>query len=100
MNVLTDQVLQHVQRPLEGLVRFSTLGRWSVCGVGQQLPGEVDGAFGRLAYFGQIHVQAIRRIDLLKGDLRMCEDHQKHVVEIMSHSAGQSPLWIPIFCAC
>ena len=90
VDVLADQPPQHLEHACHGLVQVQHLGRDGLlAGKGQQLPGEVGGALGRLADFLQVGMERLRRVHLLEGQLRMPEDHPQHVVEVVRHAARQ-----------
>ena len=90
IDVLADQPPQHLEHALHGLVQVEHLGGDGLlAGKGQQLPGEVGGALGRLPDFLQVGVERLRRVHLLQRQLRVAEDHAQHVVEIVGHAAGQ-----------
>ena len=90
IDILADEPPQHLQHPCHGCVDIEHLGSNSLfAGEGQELPGQIGGALGRLANVLQAGMERMRALQPPERQFAMADDDAQHVVEIMGDAAGQ-----------
>jgi hypothetical protein len=90
VDVFADELAQHLEHPLHGLVQIEHLGRHGLlAGKSQELPGEIAGPSGLLFGYLSASMDRISRADRHHAQFRIAEDRPQHIVEVVGHPAGQ-----------